>query len=156
MKLFIRCGGIIRSGPERDLIDTYLKRGNQLARQKGYPQIIEDEVDLKRCKDRHEETQKILGPTPNPDLRIFLDERGKSLKTYEMANKLNEMRRESGTNIQFVIGPADGFDTALMPSGAIKWRLGAQTWPHKLLRAMLAEQVYRIYSIWAGTPYHRE
>jgi 23S rRNA (pseudouridine1915-N3)-methyltransferase len=55
-----------------------------------------------------------------------------------------------------VIGGADGFEPSALPNGAIRWRFGVQTWPHKLVRVMIAEQVYRALSILSGSPYHRD
>jgi 23S rRNA (pseudouridine1915-N3)-methyltransferase len=65
--------------------------------------------------------------------------------------------REAGHNeIIFAIGGADGFEPSALPAQHVKWRFGQQVWPHKLLRVMLAEQIYRALSILAKTPYHRD
>jgi 23S rRNA (pseudouridine1915-N3)-methyltransferase len=58
--------------------------------------------------------------------------------------------------VAFLIGGADGLDAALVDQAQETLAFGPQTWPHALVRAMLAEQVYRATTILAGSPYHRD
>ncbi|MBC6403718.1 MAG: 23S rRNA (pseudouridine(1915)-N(3))-methyltransferase RlmH [Hyphomonadaceae bacterium] len=155
MRIVLTCGGIIRQGPERELLDDYIRRANLLAQNHGFPRVHENEIDLQREKTRADETQKLFSGLSDRTKRIILDERGESLSTRAMATQLDIMREDRWTGIYFVIGGADGLDHSRIDSRDKLWCLGRATWPHKLLRIMLAEQVYRIYSIWAGTPYHR-
>ena len=85
-----------------------------------------------------------------------MDERGKSLSSPEFARQLQSCREDGLSHLVFLIGGADGFDPALLPAGVQKLSLGRMVWPHKLVRVMLAEQLYRGVSLLAGTPYHRE
>jgi 23S rRNA (pseudouridine1915-N3)-methyltransferase len=65
--------------------------------------------------------------------------------------------RDDGTrHLAFVIGGADGLDASVLNAAREKIAFGPQTWPHALVRVMLAEQIYRAVTILAGSPYHRD
>ena len=155
MRLILRAGGAMRSGPERDLTDDYLDRATRLARAHGFLSVTEEAVDVGKCSSRAEETRKILDIPPGATLFV-LDERGKALSSRELAQTLARLRDDGASAAIFAIGAADGFEPADIPPGARKISLGRQTWPHKLVRVMTAEQLYRALSILAGTPYHRD
>lgn len=155
-KIIIRAGGAMRAGPERDMVDDYIKRANLLARQTGFLCVEEQAVDVRNCKTREEETLKLFEPIPNTALCFALDERGKAFASRQMAKTLSQARDDGQSEIYLVIGAADGFEPSAIPSTARKWSLGTQTWPHKLVRIMIAEQTYRALSILGGTPYHRD
>lgn len=156
MKLIIRAGGILRSGPERILVDDYLKRGKGLVGRCGFLSLSEQEVELKKCKSRGEETQKILEGVSSASKLIVLDERGKTPTSREISKKLKRYQSDGMDSFVLAIGGADGFDPDYIPTGTERWAFGAQTWPHKLVRVMAAEQMYRALSILAGSPYHRD
>lgn len=156
MKISVRAGGFIKSGPERDLIDDYLKRASSLARPLGLTEISENAVDLRKAKSRADETDLLLNALAPTDVLIVLDERGKEFTSRELAKKIANWRDDGQKQIIFAIGGADGFEPASLPSDTGKWRLGSQTWPHKLVRVMIIEQIYRALSILAKTPYHRD
>lgn len=156
MKLILRAGGIIRSGPERDLIDDYLKRANGLTRPCGFHSALEQQVDLRRDKTRASETQTLLGDIPPNSKLIIMDERGKALKSRQIAKKIASCRDDGISELIICIGGADGFEPAAIPPSTERWSFGVQTWPHKMVRVMLAEQIYRALSILASTPYHRD
>lgn len=146
----------MRSGPERDLVDEYLKRGSGLTSRIGIHSISEQEVDLKKCKSRADETEKILSVKAASAKIIVLDERGKSLTSRNISKILRTAQSDGYDQFILAIGGADGFEPNSLPSGIQKWSFGQQTWPHKLVRVMAAEQMYRALSIMAGTPYHRD
>ena len=137
------------------MIDDYMRRARHLARQTGFTKIDEIQIDLRNCKTRADETQQLLPPAPNMRY-VILDERGKALTSRQMAAQLSSWRDDGDQAVSFVIGGADGFEPAALPTGVTRWAFGPQTWPHKFVRVMLAEQVYRMLSILAGTPYHRD
>jgi 23S rRNA (pseudouridine1915-N3)-methyltransferase len=146
----------MKSGPERDMVDDYLKRASLLARQTGFLSVEEQAIDVRNCKTRAEQTKRLFDGLPNSALIIALDERGKTLTSRQMAKTLAQCRDEGQSEVYLIIGAADGFDPASIPPGVRRWALGPQTWPHKLVRIMMAEQCYRALSILAGTPYHRD
>ena len=154
MKLVIRAGGVIRSGPEREMINDYVSRASALTRQVGFTSLEEQQVDLRNCKTRKAETQQLL--VAGAGKIIILDERGKSLTSRALSKQLARWRDDGEPQVTFLIGGADGFEPGALPRETVKWSFGAQTWPHKLVRVLLAEQVYRALSILAGTPYHRD
>ncbi len=156
MKVCIRAAGLIKSGPERTLVDAYLGRAQNLGRGLGIPELTESAVDVRSCKSRADETRVILSSVKPTDKLIILDERGKSLTSREMARQLANWRDEGVSQLILAIGGADGFEPSALPSHVTRWQLGKLTWPHKLVRVMLAEQIYRSLSILAKTPYHRD
>ena len=137
------------------MVDDYLRRASQLARGTGLRDVVEDEVDTKGKSDRTVQTRALLDGVPDGATLVLMDERGKSLSSSAIAKQLSMWRDDGVGELYILIGPADGYDPALLPKTATRWAFGTQTWPHKLLRVMLAEQVFRALSILAGTPYHR-
>ena len=87
---------------------------------------------------------------------MALDERGKQFTSPEFARTLQTWRDDGTGHLVFLIGGANGYDPSRLPSGIQTLSLGDMVWPHKLVRVMLAEQLYRAVSLLAGTPYHRE
>jgi len=156
MKISVRAGGVIKSGPERYLVDDYLKRASQLARPLGVTEVSENAADLRKAKSRTDETNILLANIAPTDVLIVLDERGKEFTSRALANQIADWRDDGQKQIIFAIGGADGFEPSALPPGTVKWRLGSQTWPHKLVRVMITEQIYRALSILAKTPYHRD
>jgi 23S rRNA (pseudouridine1915-N3)-methyltransferase len=87
---------------------------------------------------------------------VALDERGQALSSVDLAKKLEAWRDGGKREARFVIGGADGHDDALRASADFLLSFGPATWPHLLVRSMLAEQLFRATSILANHPYHRE
>ena len=156
MKITVRAAGLIKSGPERELINDYLKRANGIARNLGISNVTESAVDTRKAKSRSDETNIILANSNASDILVVLDERGKALSSRQMAKQISGWRDEGRSQLIIAIGAADGFEQSALPPNAIKWSLGIQTWPHKLVRVMIFEQIYRALSILAGSPYHRD
>ncbi len=156
MRLEIRAVGRLKTGPERDLVDDYLDRATQVGRSLGLGPASEREIDPRALKDKAAETEALTCDLERGALVIALDETGKSLTSMDLA-RLIETARDDGTRqAVFLIGGADGHARSDLPDGARLVSFGKATWPHKLVRAMVAEQIYRAVSIIAGTPYHRE
>lgn len=154
MKITLRCAGLIKSGPERELVDDYLKRANGLSRRLGISAVVESAVDIRNQKSRAAETDAIL--SPDCDILVILDERGKTVTSRQIAKSLAKWRDDGTRNLMIAIGGADGFEPSSLPTNVQKWNFGSQTWPHKLVRIMLAEQIYRGLSILDDRPYHRD
>jgi len=98
---------------------------------------------------------KVAELPPN-SVSIVLDERGAALSSVELANKLEGWRDGSRREARFLIGAAGGHDEEQRHNADLLLSFGYATWPHLLVRAMLAEQLYRATSILANHPYHRE
>ena len=93
---------------------------------------------------------------PPNSVSVVLDERGTSLSSTELAKKLEQWREGGKREARFLIGAADGHEEEQRRSADLLLSFGAATWPHLLVRAMLAEQLFRATSILANHPYHRE
>jgi len=160
VKLILRAGGVLRGGAEKTLVDDYMTRAQGLARGTGFRSVEEQGVELKGQYDRAAETIKLLSVVNPSDELIILDERGKSPTSRDIAKHFAQLRDDGVGAAYMVIGGADGFEPSavkkLRPGRITKWSFGAQTWPHKMVRVMAAEQIYRAISILAKTPYHRD
>ncbi len=156
MKIILRAGGVIRSGPEREMIGDYIKRSQSLARGTGFTGVEEQQVDLRSAKSRAAETQCLLGGLPVGAKLVIFDERGKTPTSRKISKQFAEWRDDGISQLILAIGGADGFEPADIPAGTTRWAFGPQTWPHKMARVMASEQIYRALSILAGTPYHRD
>jgi 23S rRNA (pseudouridine1915-N3)-methyltransferase len=97
---------------------------------------------------------RILAAVPAGCSRIALDERGTAFTTTELARRLARWR-QSGRDIAFLIGGADGLAESVKKSSDTVWSLSPLTLPHGLARVVLAEQLYRAASILHNHPYHR-
>jgi 23S rRNA (pseudouridine1915-N3)-methyltransferase len=97
-----------------------------------------------------------LPPAPAGSRTVVLDERGTALSSEALARRLGQWRDEGVRETRFLLGPADGHRKETRDAADLVLALGPATWPHLLARAMLAEQLYRAWSILAGHPYHRE
>lgn len=102
------------------------------------------------------EAQKLLAATPVGAYKILLDETGKSFTSRQFAASLQALRERALGDVVFFIGGADGAGAALRAAADNSWCFGTLTWPHRLVRVMLLEQLYRAQQILAGHPYHRD
>ena len=93
---------------------------------------------------------------PAGALVFALDETGKPMSSLDFSRVIETARDDGARDLVFLIGSADGHDRPALPQGARMLSFGKATWPHKLVRVMLAEQIYRAASVLAGAPYHRE
>jgi 23S rRNA (pseudouridine1915-N3)-methyltransferase len=101
------------------------------------------------------EGERLLAAVPHGARRVVLDERGRTLSTRELADCLGEWQA-SGGDAAFLLGGPDGHVQALRESADLLLSLSPMTLPHGLARVVLLEQLYRVTTILAGHPYHRE
>jgi 23S rRNA (pseudouridine1915-N3)-methyltransferase len=87
---------------------------------------------------------------------IACDEHGRAHASRAFAQRCAALRDDGVRHLAFAIGGADGLGAAVLDAAAERLAFGPQTWPHALVRAMLAEQIYRAVTILAGAPYHRD
>jgi len=100
------------------------------------------------------EAERIRAAIPRGALLVCLDERGRDLTSVALSEQLEGWRRE-GRDAAFVVGGADGLDPALKAEASMLIRLSSLTLPHGMVRVLLAEQLYRAWSILNNHPYHR-
>jgi len=101
------------------------------------------------------ERERIEAAIPKGARVVALDERGTALTTVALAGRLKEWQLENDV-VALLIGGPDGLDPALRQSAHERIRLSDLTLPHAMVRVLLAEQLYRAWSIHTGHPYHRE
>lgn len=147
--------GRIGRGPENDLVQTYAGRIEKLPQKWSFKIIeIDDRQAPSDASRKAWDAAKILPLIPDGAYVVALDERGKTLKSEDLATKLTQQEQD-GQPICFAIGGPDGLDKAMRTRANLVLSFGAMTWPHKLVRAMIAEQIYRAGAIASGHPYHR-
>ena len=139
MLLHIVARGKIGRSPEAELVDRYLKR-------------IQWPIRLTELPERGGNLPKL----PSDSIQVVLDERGQALASAELARKLETWRDSGKREARFLIGGADGHSEEQRRSADLLLSFGPATWPHLLVRVMLAEQLFRATSILANHPYHRE
>jgi 23S rRNA (pseudouridine1915-N3)-methyltransferase len=155
MRMHLCVVGRIRSGPERDLIDDYLKRFDRTGRALGLGPVREHEVEDKRGGGMEAEAALLDRACPSGAVRVMLDERGETMTSPEFAQRLARWRDQGAQDVALFIGGADGLAPDLRNQADAALSLGPMVWPHALARVMLAEQLYRAATILAGSPYHR-
>ena len=139
MLLHIVARGKIGRSPEAELVERYLKR-------------ITWPTKILELPDRGGRIPEL----PANSVTVVLDEKGKALASTDLAKKLEAWRDEGKRECRFLIGAADGHDDEQRDAADLILSFGPATWPHLLVRAMLAEQLFRATSILANHPYHRE
>jgi 23S rRNA (pseudouridine1915-N3)-methyltransferase len=137
--LHIVARGKIGRSPEAELVDRYLKR-------------IAWPTRLTELPDRGGKPPEVILGT----VSVVLDERGEAMGSLALAKRLEAWRDGGKREARFWIGAADGHDESLRSGADLLLSFGPATWPHLLVRAMLAEQLFRATSILANHPYHRE
>ncbi|PRH88731.1 23S rRNA (pseudouridine(1915)-N(3))-methyltransferase RlmH [Labrys okinawensis] len=158
MRLMICAVGRLKAGPERDLVARYAERLNASGRSLalGPLDIVEiDESRARRPEDRKaEEADKLLAAAGQAAI-IALDEIGNSPGSEAFAAKIAGWRDNGTQSLAFLIGGADGHGDAVRSRAILSLSFGKMTWPHQIVRILLAEQLYRAATIIAGHPYHR-
>ncbi len=108
-------------------------------------------ADLERA--RNAEGEKLLTRSQGT-LRVMLDERGQSWTSASLAKNLQAWM-QSARDVSLLVGGPDGHSDALKSAADQSWSLSKLTLPHALVRVVLAEQIYRAWSLSANHPYHR-
>jgi 23S rRNA (pseudouridine1915-N3)-methyltransferase len=151
LRALIIAVGRIKSGPHLDL-------------QRFYAERLTSPLEIKEVEERRRlpaparqtsEGELLLAALPERAVVVALDERGKGLSSADFARQMAKWQQAAPT-IAFLIGGADGHSAAVRTRADYLLALGAMTWPHLMVRAMLCEQLYRAQQILAAHPYHRE
>lgn len=159
MKVTIAAVGRSRRSPEQELFATYQTRFDASAKPLGLGPLALCEVEEKKrisgAALKAREADLLRDAVPSGALLVALDEHAKPLTSADFAAFLAKQRDTGTQALCFLIGGAEGLDPGLLEETRYRIAFGAQTWPHMLVRVMLAEQLYRAASILAGHPYHR-
>ncbi len=151
MRVVIAAVGRARAGPARHLFEHYVGRIN-------WPitlREVEERRPLPPDRLRAREAELLLAGLPDGARIVALDERGKALSSPGFAERLGRWRDDGVSDLGFVIGGAEGLDDGLRRRADLVLGLGRMTWPHLLVRVLIAEQLYSAQQILAGHPYHR-
>ncbi|MGR7994115.1 MULTISPECIES: 23S rRNA (pseudouridine(1915)-N(3))-methyltransferase RlmH [unclassified Xanthobacter] len=159
MRLILACVGRLKAGAERDLVARYVERARAAGRALGFTAVDMHEISessARRAEDRMaEEGAALLAAIPAGAVLVALDPRGRNLTSEDISARLGAWRDGGRPAVALVIGGADGLSPQVRDKAEVLLAFGAATFPHQLVRVMLAEQVYRAVTILAGHPYHR-
>ncbi len=97
----------------------------------------------------------LLAAAPKGAMRVAMDERGAQWSTAELVTQLAQWM-QNGNDICFLVGGPEGLDNACLEIAQIRWSLGKLTLPHSLVRVLLAEALYRAWTVTCNHPYHRQ
>ena len=115
------------------------------------------ESSARQASERKQaEGESLAALLPPGALLVVRDEGGRSLDSRSFAGKIAEWRDSGARDLVFAIGGPDGLAPDLIARADLRLAFGAVTWPHQLVRIMLAEQLYRTVTILSGHPYHRD
>ncbi|TVR06109.1 MAG: 23S rRNA (pseudouridine(1915)-N(3))-methyltransferase RlmH [Salinarimonadaceae bacterium] len=158
MKLSLIAIGRLKAGPERELVERYRERVSASGRALGLTGLDIAEIPESRARReedrRAEEAQAILARAGDTPLALF-DERGERPTSAEFAGMIARERDSGLPGLAFVIGGPDGLDQSLRARAKAVISFGSLTMPHQIVRALVAEQIYRALTIMSGHPYHR-
>lgn len=150
MKILLAAIGRAKASPELQLFNDYVKR---------LPWQVEcREFDIKHSdiiQRKVKEGEQLLAACKGYGRIIALDETGKQHSSREFALQLKDWQQQGHSSYAFIIGGSDGLDAPVLKSAHMLWSFGRVTWPHMLVRSLLAEQLYRAHTIMSGHPYHK-
>lgn len=159
MRIGLFAVGRLKTGPEKELASRYLDRFAKAGPAVSLELSRVVEVNESRASSadtrKREEAQLLEKSLGDGSILILLDERGKALDSPGFADLLGRYRDQGKREMMLAIGGADGLDPALYERADAIVNLGSMTWPHQLVRILVAEQLYRAVTILSGHPYHR-
>lgn len=156
MRILIAAVGRLRDGHEAAMTADYVARAAASGRQLGLKSVELVEVEGRPPGDPRAEANALYRATPDDARKILLDERGAEWTSRQLAEKLARWRDDGVACATFWIGGADGVSQSVKDQADEKLAFGRQTWPHRLVRVMISEQIYRAVTILCATPYHRD
>ena len=149
MKYIISTIGKTKNSDENIITHKYLKRIKNV-------ELKQYEVKINSPdKKRDEEALKLINATPKNGKLILLDEKGENISSNDLAKIILNWRDNNITNINFAIGGAFGNSEKIKKTADRVIAFGQLTWPHQMVKMMIAEQIYRIETIIQGHPYHK-
>jgi 23S rRNA (pseudouridine1915-N3)-methyltransferase len=140
-----------------ELVNLY---SNRIKKYAGFEIItipdIKNTKNMPVQEQKIKESTKIIQSVTDDDYIILLDERGTELRTLEFSGDLEKMFFLPKKRIVFIIGGPWGFSEAVYKRADYKMSLSKMTFPHQLVRLLFLEQLYRVFTIIKGEPYHHE
>jgi 23S rRNA (pseudouridine1915-N3)-methyltransferase len=151
VKIVIAAVGKAKRSPEAELVEDYLKKTRWDIT---FKEIPDAPAGLPSEQRRALEAERILALMDNDTRLIALDAMGEQLSSPQFAGLVTQAQLDRAKRLLFAIGGQDGLAPSLLGEAKRVVAFGMATWPHKLVRVMLAEQLYRAYTITIGHPYH--
>ena len=149
MKYRISTIGKIKTNDEDLITNKYIKRIKNI-------ELKHYEVKTKNKEKKiREEAEKLINSTPKNGKLILLDEKGENISSEDLAKLILNWSNNNITSVNFAIGGAFGNGIKIKKSADKIIALGKLTWPHQMVKMMVAEQIYRIETIIQGHPYHK-
>jgi len=151
MRLTLAAVGRWKRGPLPDLFEDYRKRLS-------WPLTLKEVSARKPLEGdqlKAHEAELLLAGLPEPAALVALDAGGRAMSSEAFAQTLGSWEDDGVAEVAFVIGGADGLARDLIARADLRLSLGPMTWPHMLVRVLLAEQLYRAQAIRQGHPYHK-
>lgn len=145
--------GKLKKGPEKELVDDYVSRFNKSGPSIGLRSL--KLVDLASGGGRDAEGKLIQNAVPAGANVLRLDEHGPALTSVKFSRQIAALRDQGTSELCILIGGAEGYSDAVRDAFPNTLALGPLTWPHRLVKAMITEQLYRAVSLLAGLPYHK-
>ncbi len=159
MRITLFAVGRLKTGPEKDLASRYLDRFAKAGPAVGLELAKLVEIQESRASNadtrKREEASALEKALPEGAILVLLDERGKTLDSQAFSDAIGRYRDNGKRDMMLAIGGADGLDPELRARADLVLNLGTMTWPHQLVRILIAEQLYRAVTILSGHPYHR-
>lgn len=152
MRITLLAVGRMKAGAAQDLYELYAAR----LRWPITVKEVEERRPLPPEALKEQEGALLLAALPRGARTIALDEGGRQLSSRDFAAQLGRWQDDGVQDLAFLIGGADGLAQEARKAADVILSLGRMTWPHMLVRGLLAEQLFRAESILAGHPYHRD
>ena len=158
MKLKVISIGQLKNNPILEIQKDYESRILNLSKSVGIKNIEIKELPISKkssIKERQKEEAKIISQhIKKHNLNVFLDGKGENINSVDISQIISKSSFD-GNDLVFIIGGPDGFDEKIIKAANKIISFSKVTWPHKLIRIMLLEQLYRGITILNNHPYHR-
>jgi 23S rRNA (pseudouridine1915-N3)-methyltransferase len=159
LRIAVLAVGRLKAGPEHALAEDYRSRAQALGRPAGLAALTIRDFAESRAQTAAlrsaEEARLLLAAIPARAVRVVLDEHGKALSSLEFAHFLRRELEAGSGELAFLVGGPDGHGAEALETARLVLSLGPMTWPHRLVRVLVMEQIYRAFSLLVNHPYHR-
>jgi len=159
LKLAIAAIGLLKTGAEKQLAEDYNTRIQGLCKKAGFTSLAFHEWNESRLPEAAlrgaEEARQLWSVVPQGTPAVAMDERGGTMSSEAFAAFLAREAQDGARQLTFLIGGPDGHAPETRKKAARLLAFGPMTWPHRLARVMLLEQIYRAVTILVNHPYHR-
>jgi 23S rRNA (pseudouridine1915-N3)-methyltransferase len=159
VRLQVVAVGRLKPGPEKLIAEDYQTRAEGLGKKAGITRIAVTEFSESQASSpaarMGDEAKLIAAALPQKAFSIVLDERGKAMASEAFAQTLQRHLDGGTQDLAFLIGGPDGHAAETRDRAGLLLSFGPMTWPHRLVRIMLFEQIYRAVTIMVNHPYHR-